>query len=147
MTASEALLPTKKKARVEIIPLIDVVFFLLATFVLFTLSLDRIAALSVPLPRTPGPVPPPQESTVFIQTTEGGMVYWKQGESTTPDLILLMEVPARLIHYAQSVPAPRVFVRGDTKAKFGDAVRIFDEVRAAGINQVSIETITSPSGR
>ena len=32
----------KKKARIEIIPLIDVIFFLLATFVLFTLSLSRI---------------------------------------------------------------------------------------------------------
>jgi len=31
----------KKKARIEIIPLIDVIFFLLATFVLFTLSLNN----------------------------------------------------------------------------------------------------------
>ena len=30
-----------KKARIEIIPLIDVIFFLLATFVLFTLSLNK----------------------------------------------------------------------------------------------------------
>ena len=33
----------KKKARIEIIPLIDVIFFLLATFVLFTLSLNKSA--------------------------------------------------------------------------------------------------------
>ncbi len=36
----------KKKARIEIIPLIDVVFFLLATFVLFTLSLNKSMGLS-----------------------------------------------------------------------------------------------------
>ncbi|MEY4941363.1 MAG: hypothetical protein RIQ93_3098, partial [Verrucomicrobiota bacterium] len=40
----------KKKARIEIIPLIDVIFFLLATFVLFTLSLDKIASIDVNLP-------------------------------------------------------------------------------------------------
>lgn len=40
----------KKKARIEIIPLIDVIFFLLATFVLFTLSLSRIQSLPVQLP-------------------------------------------------------------------------------------------------
>ncbi len=40
----------KKKARIEIIPLIDVVFFLLATFVLFTLSLQRISSVDVTLP-------------------------------------------------------------------------------------------------
>jgi biopolymer transport protein ExbD len=39
-----------KKARIEIIPLIDVIFFLLATFVLFTLSLQKIADLPVQLP-------------------------------------------------------------------------------------------------
>jgi biopolymer transport protein ExbD len=39
-----------KKARIEIIPLIDVVFFLLATFVLFTLSLNKIQAVPLNLP-------------------------------------------------------------------------------------------------
>ena len=49
---------TKKKARIEIIPLIDVIFFLLATFVLFTLSLDKIQSVDVQLPvasNQPGP--------------------------------------------------------------------------------------------
>ena len=40
----------KKRARIEIIPLIDVIFFLLATFVLFTLSLNKSGGLSVLLP-------------------------------------------------------------------------------------------------
>ena len=40
----------KKKARIEIIPLIDVIFFLLATFVLFTLSLNKLASLPIDLP-------------------------------------------------------------------------------------------------
>ena len=41
----------KKKARIEIIPLIDVIFFLLATFVLFTLSLNKsngVAGINLP---------------------------------------------------------------------------------------------------
>ncbi len=41
-----------KKARIEIIPLIDVIFFLLATFVLFTLSLNKSNGLNVQLPVT-----------------------------------------------------------------------------------------------
>ena len=40
----------KKKARIEIIPLIDVIFFLLATFVLFTLSLNKIQSVPINLP-------------------------------------------------------------------------------------------------
>lgn len=42
MNAYEIDTVAPKQARVEIIPLIDVIFFLLATFVLFTLSLQRI---------------------------------------------------------------------------------------------------------
>jgi len=48
---------TLKKARIEIIPLIDVIFFLLATFVLFTLSLNRIAAITIDLPKAVPPDP------------------------------------------------------------------------------------------
>ena len=42
--------PARRRARLEIIPLIDVIFFLLATFVLFTLSLNRSGGLPVTLP-------------------------------------------------------------------------------------------------
>ena len=40
-----------RRARIEIIPLIDVIFFLLATFVLFTLSLNKTGGLPVCCPR------------------------------------------------------------------------------------------------
>ena len=49
-----------RKARIEIIPLIDVIFFLLATFVLFTLSLNKIQSIPVDLPQaTAAPRPAP----------------------------------------------------------------------------------------
>lgn len=145
MNTTESYLPEKKKARIEIIPLIDVVFFLLATFVLFTLSLERIGSIPTVLPKAGGP-PTPQENTVYIQASEAGTVYWKLGSSGTAELISRAELPARLADYRRNSPVPRVFVRGDNKSKFGDAVAIFDEVRKAGIDQVSIETVPSPTG-
>jgi biopolymer transport protein ExbD len=144
MNATADFVPEKKKARIEIIPLIDVVFFLCATFVLFTLSLERIGGLPVNLPRS-GP-PHPADTTVFIQASDGGAVYWKYGDHGTSELISRAELPARLAQYRQSVDVPRVFVRGDNKAKFGEAVGVFDEVRRAGIKQVSIETQPSKTG-
>lgn len=144
MNATELYAPEKKKARVEIIPLIDVVFFLLATFVLFTLSLDRIGHLNVEMP-VPGRGGE-SETTVFLQATEGGAIYWKLGNAGTPELISRTELPARLADYRRSTSVPRVFVRGDNKSKLGDAVGILDEVRKAGIGQVSVETLVSPTG-
>lgn len=145
MDTTELFGSGRKKARIEIIPLIDVIFFLLATFVLFTLSLDRIGSIGVQLPKTPPVPPPPSETMVSIQTSESGTLYWKQGTGT-PELVTAAELPAKLAEYKHRIAEPRVLVRGDLKAKFGPAVMVIDEVRRAGIEQVSMETLVSKTG-
>jgi len=138
-----------KKARIEIIPLIDVIFFLLATFVLFTLSLDKIASLPVTLPKASNVANtnPPDENMLSIQVSESGTYYWKLGTGA-PELVAATEIPPRLDDYRNShLNTARVLVRGDRLAKFGPAVMVLDEVRRAGIQQVSVETVTSPTGK
>jgi biopolymer transport protein ExbD len=125
----------KKKARIEIIPLIDVIFFLLATFVLFTLSLNRIKSIPIQLPVASNEAASkPDEDMVNLQISDQGNCYWNK------DLITLQEIAPRLEHYKQEVSNPRVLVSGDDKAKFGIAVLALDEVRKAGIDQVSVDT-------
>jgi len=137
----------KKKARIEIIPLIDVIFFLLATFVLFTLSLQRISSVPVTLPVAAPPGPSnPNDTTIYLQVSDEGTYYWKQGQNPA-ELINTAEIAPRLADYVRSESNPRVLVRGDTKARFGAAVLALDEVRKAGIEQVSVETVSSPTGR
>jgi len=139
----------KKKARIEIIPLIDVIFFLLATFVLFTLSLNRIASIPVelPVPAPPGP-PNPDDRTVYLQVSDQGNVYWKQGSQSAPELITTAEIRPRLADYKQREGNnARVLVQGDSGAKFGAAVLALDEIRLAAIDQVSVQTTVQPSGR
>lgn len=136
-------LTAPRKARVEIIPLIDVIFFLLATFVLFTLSLSKTASLGVILPVAGDG--PKDDNNVSIQASADGTYYWKQGDAA-PEMISASELQPKLEFYRQSVPMPRVFVRGDHQAKFGAAVKVLNLVRAVGIQQVSIETTTSRPG-
>lgn len=131
--------PTRAKARIEIIPLIDVVFFLLATFVLFTLSLNRIKVIPLNLP-FPGDGKEKSEM-VTIQVTDGGAAYWNR------ELIDLAEVPGRLAHYKSQTEVPRVVVTGDERAKFGPMITVVDEVRRAGIAQFSVETKPRPTGK
>jgi biopolymer transport protein ExbD len=139
--------PTPKKARIEIIPLIDVIFFLLATFVLFTLSLDKIRAIDVTLPVVP-PLPDATilDRTVYIQASEAGTFHWKEGAKSPTEIVTAAALPARLDEYKNRVQPSRVFVRGDGNARLGAAVFILDEVRKAGIEQVSVETIPSVTG-
>lgn len=132
-----------KKARIEIIPLIDVIFFLLATFVLFTLSLNKINSIPVDLPQASA-VPrgfAADDEMVVLQVSEPGTAYWNK------EAISTSEIPRRLLDYKASTAVPRVLVSGDDKARHGDAVRVLDEVRKAGITQVSIETAQRATGR
>jgi biopolymer transport protein ExbD len=134
--------PARKKARIEIIPLIDVIFFLLATFVLFTLSLNRIQSVPVDLPSTPppGPPPPPTEN-VTIQVSGEGAIFWNR------ELIDMSELPSRIAYYKTQTDDPRVLIAGDERARFGQTVAVLDEVRKADIQKFSVETRTRPTGK
>jgi len=133
----------KKKARIEIIPLIDVIFFLLATFVLFTLSLDKIQSvpLNLPVANPSAPTQTNNDEMVSLQVSDQGTCYWNK------ELINLSEVGPRLQHYKTQVATPRVLVATDDKARFGVAVQVLDEVRKAGIQQVSVETRVRATGK
>lgn len=131
----------KKKARIEIIPLIDVIFFLLATFVLFTLSLNKIASIPVNLPIPTTNTAPPDDDMVTLQISDQGTCYWNR------ELISINEIAPRLQNLKQRVAQPRVLLTGDDRAKFGPTVQALDEVRKAGIEQVSVETRTRATGR
>jgi biopolymer transport protein ExbD len=140
---------SKKKARIEIIPLIDVIFFLLATFVLFTLSLDKIAGLPVNLPKAVDRPTnsKPDETLLSIQVSEADTIYWRVGPFGAPEVLTQGEIRPRLQDYKTRFSPPRVLIRGDSKAKFGMAAFVLDEVRLAGIEQVSVETVVSNTGK
>ncbi|MBL9202673.1 MAG: biopolymer transporter ExbD [Opitutaceae bacterium] len=131
-----------KKARVEIIPMIDVIFFLLATFVLFTLSLERIRELETPFASGTGERRPPEDNLVAIHASAEGTYFWKRGESPT-ETITAGELRLRLEDFARSTAQPRVMIRSDRTATLGAAVLVLDEVRRAGIKQVAVETLVS----
>lgn len=131
-------LPTTKKARVEIIPLIDVVFFLLATFVLFTLSLDKIRSFEIPLP--PSGEWDPGETDLFLRTTAYNTYTWTIGRGGQPEQLSLAELRPRLQDYKNHTLRPRVIISGDPNANYGSTITALDETVAAGIKSVSIAT-------
>ena len=141
MEGTKIKLPARKKARIEIIPLIDVIFFLLATFVLFTLSLNSIRSVPVDLPVAPPPSKEKPPESVVIQVSGDGAIFWNR------ELIDMGEVPARIAHYKTQTDDPRIMLAGDEKARFGATVAILDEVRKAGIEKFSVETRPRPTGK
>lgn len=123
-----------KKARIEIIPLIDVIFFLLATFVLFTLSLNKSNGLNVQLPVSATSEPRDPAGSVTITVTDEGTLAWNK------DLVTLDEFLQRLQQYRVQEPDGRILINGDERAFFAQAIYVFDEARKAGFTKVYIET-------
>jgi len=132
----------KKKARIEIIPLIDVIFFLLATFVLFTLSLNKsggVAGINMPTSDTGENRDP--AGTVTISVTETGTIAWNK------DFISLSEFIDRLKTYKVAEPDGRILISGDENALFNAALYVFDEARKTGFQKVFIETKARAAGK
>ncbi|OAM88152.1 biopolymer transporter ExbD [Termitidicoccus mucosus] len=137
----------KKKARIEIIPLIDVIFFLLATFVLFTLSLNKIQSQESKLP-TPVPTKDtPPEPPAVVQVSDGDSVFFNR------DITTIRELTHHITSYKNTSMAngtvPKVIITGDDRAKYGRLIQALDIAVSSGIERenISFETAYRPSGR
>jgi len=127
-----------KKARIEIIPLIDVIFFLLATFVLFTIALNKSNGLPVKLPQTLTGEARDPAGSVTLTVTQEGTIAWDKEPVTLDEFIIRIKT-----FYQQNPINPKVLINGDENASFSQAIYVFDEVRKAGITKVYIETLTA----
>ncbi len=131
----------KKKARIEIIPLIDVIFFLLATFVLFTLSLNKTGGVRVMLPQSATGGARDTGGAITISVTDQNTLAWDK------DLILVDELIPRLKAFYAQNPEGRILINGDEEALFNAAIYVFDEARKTGFKKVFIETKVRAVGR
>jgi biopolymer transport protein ExbD len=133
----------KKKARIEIIPLIDIMFFLLASFMMVSLSQTHMKGIRVNLP-TPGARPPetPQERDfVSVRMTEGGLTYIDNQLVNDPDVL------PRLFQMAQQNPQVKVSISAERLAMHGDVITLLDRVRSAGITRIGYQVRTAgPQG-
>ncbi|MEI6535944.1 MAG: biopolymer transporter ExbD [Verrucomicrobiaceae bacterium] len=124
----------QKRARIEIIPLIDIMFFLLATFLMVSLSMLKNNGLTVRLPAAHGAAPQPREDAVTISIDADGALFYNK------DRVTEIELNSRIITLKQNSGEPRVRIQGDERATLGSAISVLDIVRAQGIEKISILT-------
>lgn len=124
----------QRKARIEIIPLIDIIFFLLATFVMVSLSMVKNQGVQVNLPSASSSAPQDRQKTVTVTVTERGVFYLDKQELPLDKIIVRLKM---LKVQDQQLG---VIINGDQKASFGDAIGALDEIRQAGITKVTVQT-------
>jgi biopolymer transport protein ExbD len=123
-----------RRARIEVIPLIDIMFFLLATFMMVSLSMVKNQGIAVTLPKAATGQPQPAAASATVTVTERGQVYLNQAPVDFETLTERLEA----LH-AQD-PELRVVFNGDELAYFGDVVKALDQTRKVGIAKVAIQT-------
>ena len=132
----------RRKARIEIIPLIDIIFFLLATFVMVSMSMIKNQGVPVHLPAASTGAPQDRNLSTTVSITGKGEIFLEKKPVT------LESLPRELEQMKTPGQEMRVFINGDEKADFGSAIRVLDEIRKAGIAKVAIQTTPkTPAGK
>jgi biopolymer transport protein ExbD len=121
------------EARIEVIPLIDIMFFLLAAFMLVSLSMTHLQRVPINVPEASTGIPETQTPPFQIAVDASGVITW-EGVIVTPT-----EITTRL----QGVVTPgetRVMISADEEARHKQVLGVLNAVRAAGVDKVSFET-------
>ena len=127
-----------KRARIEIVPLIDIMFFLLATFIMVSLSMTKNQGVQVALPTATTAQSLGDQSeldkAVTLSVNGKGEIFYNK------DKITIAQLPMRLQTLKATSKDPKVIINSDAGADFKHVVAVLDEVRRIGIAKVGINT-------
>ena len=134
-----------KKARIEIIPLIDIMFFLLASFMLVSLTMINMKGIDVNLPTATSAQPNSKPDFTIVSIDALMDIYFEKEKVAREDVLSRFQALYGKNHDV------RVFIRADKDATYETVVYVLDKARTAGIQKVGLEikayesTIALPS--
>ena len=122
----------RRRVQIEIIPMIDVMMFLLVFFVMISLNVIPVTGLKTQLPQASQPEQMELVKHLVITLAEDGHL------EIDGRLYAMAELPAVIQAQAAANAKLDVIINGDRNARIDGLVQIMDMVRAGGIQQVSI---------
>ena len=128
-------LPVRRKhCRIEIIPLIDIMFFLLASFMMVSLSLDQTKNIKVNLPSATQAQHDFKPGMLNIAVDKAGAVWFLKNQISLPELSLVLSNRFRA---DTNLP---VYISGDLDTLHGAMADVYEVVRGAGVQKVAFAT-------
>jgi len=120
----------RPRARIEIVPMIDTVFFLLVFFMMASLAMTVYRGLPVTLPRASSGERAPDSATVTV-AADGRL--WFNRDEVTLDLLR-----ARFEAGVRDNPGLTAIINADQAARHGLVVEVMDGARRAGVTSLAI---------
>jgi biopolymer transport protein ExbD len=129
-----------QKARIEIIPMIDIIFFLLVFFMISTLSMTINRGLPVNLP-TAATAQKDLRESLNITVTRDGEIFLNKAPISLP--ALSQQAKTALDHNAELF----AIITADDHALHGVVVEVMDTLRLAGISRLAIAVTPARSAQ
>lgn len=129
----------QKKARIEIIPLIDIMFFLLASFMMVSVTMIRMQSIKMDLPTATQAQRDFKPDIINIAVDKVGDVYLEKERRSFTEL---QQYLAERMAANTNLP---VYISGDKEASHGAVINVLDLVRRSGVQKVSF-AIASQEG-
>jgi biopolymer transport protein ExbD len=121
----------RKHCRIEIIPLIDIMFFLLASFMMISLQMDRTQNIKVNLPSATQARAGYKPDMMNIAVDKDGKVWLEKREIALPALSVILSNRFRL---DTNLP---VYISGDSDTLEGNMSDVLEAVRNVGVQKVA----------
>jgi len=121
----------RKHSRIEIIPLIDIMFFLLASFMMLSLSLDQTRNIKVNLPSATQAQHDFKPDMLNLAVDKAGAVWFQKKQISLPEVSLLVSNRFRV---DTNLP---VYISGDRDTLHGAMADVYEAVRGAGVQKVA----------
>ncbi len=128
------------EARIEIIPLIDIMFFLLAAFMLVSLSMVNLKRVNVDLPVASNTANDALNEPVSLSVDKSGVVYHEKKPVGAHELLTLLRARRA------AGEKMRVMISGDRETRHGDMIRVLNIVREAGVYHAAFAVKEGDSG-
>lgn len=127
-----------EEVRIEIVPLIDVIFCILTFFILAAVSLTRQQAINVDLPQASTGAPQMQDM-LLVSIDSIGQVYVEQQPVT------IQQLTDVLGQYEQAVPEGLLVLYASRNARYAEVVQVLDLLREVGGDRVALATLPEAS--
>ncbi|MDP2785290.1 MAG: biopolymer transporter ExbD [Sulfurimicrobium sp.] len=124
----------RQRTHIEIIPMIDVMMFLMVFFVMISLNVIPLSGLKTQLPQAQSTQRLDLAKHLVITIGGEGEIE-VEGKRYQPSAL-----PVVLRQQMQSHPKLDVVLNGDKSARVEDLVRVMDIVRTVGVQHVAIAT-------
>jgi biopolymer transport protein ExbD len=123
----------EEEARIEVVPLIDIMFFLLASFMMVSISMTQLNRVPLKLPTVSNSQPEIKAPPIHLAIDANGVISWDTA------VVTATEITDRL----KALPPNEdtaVMIGADEEAKHKQVMAVLDAVKSAGITKVSFET-------